>query len=549
MKKQRRYLSLLLAAAMLLTLCACGAATDSTPTTTAAETEEAVSDPATTQDLQPAAAEEAAAAYPHLDTPTSYTFWYPTSNAIGTYIDGWDQNVVFAEMERLTNISFQFTSVSSTAASDTFSLMVASEEYTDLVYGFGEYYMESMDNAIDDDVILDLSELAASYAPDYYNYIMGDETLTKLAVTDSGKLWGLHRVNEEKQIGIGLMIRQDWLDGLGLEMPSTYEELEAVLLAMTNEYAPKGAVVLNSNGFLDLFGGSYDLSAGFGIGTMDDPFINVDGQAVYTPATEGWKAYLAEMASWYQQGIINQDFVSMPGSDFFEGISTCSSGLFDFFYDQCANFVNTCPDEGVDVVGMAYPTVNEGDQLHLLCLDPQIRIGMSVVLSATCRDPETLLQYFNYFWTDEGMVLANYGIEGEHFNYENGKPVLTDSRKNDETTWDDVYTYRSGPVLVLQDYFEQTLDPKCYDCLTAWTSNNDGAYVLPDITFTSDEAYQISGIEAELSTYVSEYVLKIICGDEDLDATWDTYLATLEAMDYETVQETYQTALTRYLNK
>lgn len=551
--KKNRVLCALLAVAMLLSLCACGASNEAVSTPSSSVSEEASTPteaaPVPEEAQESVAEAEPVAAYPHLEEPTTYTFWYPASNAIGTYIEGWGDNVVFQKMAELTNISFDFTTVASSTAGETFSLMVASEDYTDLIYGFGDYYPESMDSAINDEVILDLSELAAQHAPDYYNYIMADTSLEKLAVSDSGKLWGLHRVNEEKQIGIGLMIRQDWLKGVNAEMPSTYDELETALLAIKNEYAPKGAVMLNSNGFIDLFGADYALSAGFEIGTIGTPFINKDGTAVYTPATEGWKAYLAEMASWYQQGILNQDFPSLAGPDFFNGISTCSTAMFSFFYDQCGNFVNTCPDPEVDVVGMPYPTVNEGDELHLMCLDPQIRIGMSVVLSSVCADPEILLQYFNYLWTEEGQILANYGIEGEHFTFEDGKPVLTESRLNDETTFDDVYTYRAGPVLVLQDYFAQTLDPKCYDCLTAWTSNNDGSYVLPDITFTADESYEISSIEAELNTYVSEYTLKVICGETDLDATWDEYLANLDSMGYNTVQDTYQVALDRYFSK
>lgn len=102
---------------------------------------------------------------------------------------------------------------------------------------------------------------------------------------------------------------------------------------------------------------------------------------------------------------------------------------------------------------------------------------------------------------------------------------------------------------MLQDYFAQTLDEKSYDCLNAWTSNNDGSYVMPDITFTSDEAYDLSGLEAELSTYVSEYTLKIICGQEDLDSSWDAYIANIEALNYEEIQSIYQTALDRFLSK
>lgn len=554
MKMHTRLLSLLLVMIILVTLCACGGGSSAAETSAEISTPSAAETPSTETAAAVAASteeESETVAYPVMEEPTTFTFWFPESGPFGTYIDSWNENVVFEKMEELTNITFDFSSTPSSAASEAFSLMIASEDYTDLIYGFASYYPESMDNAIDDDVIMDLSELAAEFAPEYYNAITNEEpAVVNLAMSDSGKLWGIHRVYEQQQIGIGLMMRKDLLDGLNLEVPTTYDEMEEALMAITNECMPNGAVLLNTSGFLDLFGGSYDFSAGYEIGTLDNPFINKNGTAVYTPATDGWHDYLEMMARWYDKGIVNQDFPSMPGSDFFATISSAEVAVVDFFFDQCANFTNTASDSNCDMIGVPYPSQEAGEQLHLLCADPRLRTDMSVVISNKCEDPGILLEYFNYFWTPEGMTLANYGIEGEHYNVDDaGNPILTDSRKSDISILDDVYTYRAGPTLVLQDYFDQTLDEKSYDCLATWTASNDGSYVMPNITFTSDETYSLSGLQGELATYVSEYALRVICGQEDLDSSWDAYIANIEALNYEEIQSIYQTALDRFLSK
>lgn len=553
MKTSTKLICLLLAAAMLLSLCACGGSTASSEVPETESAPESFSAVESVSDEAAPAEEDAetVSSYPVAPEGTRFSFWSPESGPFGTYINSWNENVVFSKMAELTNIDFDFKSTPNDASVESFSLMVASGDYTDLIFGFADYYPEGMDNAIDDDVILDLSDLAAEFAPEYYNAIMNEEkAVVNLALSDSGRLWGIHRVYEKQQIGIGFMMRKDLLDGLGLEVPATYAQMEDALMAITEEYIPTGAVLLGSGGFLDLFGGSYDFSAGYEIGTLDNPFINKDGTAVYTPATQGWHDYLEMMARWYEKGILNQDFPSMAGPDYFSKISAGELAAVDFFFDQCSNFANTATDPNCDMIGVAYPSVNEGDQLHLLCADPRLTTNMSVVISTHCTDPGLLLQYFNYFWTDEGRILANYGIEDEHYNLDaDGHPVLTDSRKQDISILDDVYTYRSGPILVLQDYFDQTLDKKSYDCLNVWTASNDGAYVLPRISFDSDEAYELSGIQGDLATYVSEYTLKIICGQEDLDATWDDYLENLSSLNYEKMQEIYQAALDRFLDK
>lgn len=37
---------------------------------------------------------------------------------------------------------------------------------------------------------------------------------------------------------------------------------------------------------------------------------------------------------------------------------------------------------------------------------------------------DNILDFFNYVYSEEGIQLTNYGVEGEHFELEDGNPVL-----------------------------------------------------------------------------------------------------------------------------
>ncbi|MDF2542904.1 MAG: hypothetical protein K0S47_2622 [Herbinix sp.] len=47
-------------------------------------------------------------------------------------------------------------------------------------------------------------------------------------------------------------------------------------------------------------------------------------------------------------------------------------------------------------------------------------------ISAEAEKPEEIFAFFDYISTEEGQLLCQYGIEGEHYNMVDGKPVMTE---------------------------------------------------------------------------------------------------------------------------
>ena len=84
----------------------------------------------------------------------------------------------------------------------------------------------------DEDIILDLTESIAQYAPNYYNLLSTDDELLKTAVSSSGYITAFDGLTTEDGLAKeGLAIRTDVLDQLGLEKPYTIDEYEDTLAA------------------------------------------------------------------------------------------------------------------------------------------------------------------------------------------------------------------------------------------------------------------------------------------------------------------------------
>lgn len=131
-----------------------------------------------------------------------------------------------------------------------------------------------------------------------------------------GELYGLPRLNATGAAAIGAAIRADWLQNLGLKVPTTVTELTEVFDKFTNG-DPDGngindtyAITAGGNGtgnFQRLYFPSI-----FGIYNVN-PFYwteNAEGKLEFGFVSEGSKKALTLLADWYQKGYIDPEFVT-----------------------------------------------------------------------------------------------------------------------------------------------------------------------------------------------------------------------------------------------
>ena len=63
------------------------------------------------------------------------------------------------------------------------------------------------------------------------------------------------------------------------------------------------------------------------------------------------------------------------------------------------------------------------------------------------------------------------------------------------------------------------------------------------------DSTEIASMLNEISTYVSEQYVKWLMGQGDVDAEFESYVATLNSMGLPKVLEVYQSAYDRYIEK
>ena len=262
---KKRFIGLLLTAVLCIgSLAGCGdQKTDQANVEAAGEKEE--SQASETADGTEGSDEESASGItlPLTDEPITLTVFAAMDSNLTGIINDYNENEFFEELEKRTGVHLEFIIPASGNEKEAYNLMIASGELADIITHNGYEYPEGLDAAVDDGYYLDLTPYLDTCLPDYNRVRTSDPVMEKSTTTDKGRVVGLHILYTEKQgPWMGMQIRKDWLDDLGLEVPETYDELEAVLKAFKEEKNAYAPISIGQKGTMET---SHALSAGYGV--------------------------------------------------------------------------------------------------------------------------------------------------------------------------------------------------------------------------------------------------------------------------------------------
>lgn len=561
----KKRVSVFLIIAIVLSLfAACGSQSESTSTeskdsssATAQEEAEAnaASVPEETAETVSTEEESAVISFPLFEEPVTLTYMGEGSpwNMSGDVV--WSQ--ALQTIDEMANVRWEQTWLTMETGTDTFNLTIASGDYPDAISNFYKYYTNGIEDGIEQEIIIDMDEPIREYMPNYMAIVNSDPEILKMASTDKGKIWGVHLISNPEQDSFnGPIARTDLLEKYGMDGLTTLADWEEYLTKSVENEAEcaRGALLLMNTGFMSNYTTpSFTISSAFDTGTVDTPWIVVDGQVVYSPISDGYKEYLALMNDWFEKGLIYQDFASYQQT--FGQASMMSTGevtLADGFYNSIDDTEADATAEGLKVQAVPYPVQEEGDTIHLRNYTYQVRPEYSMVISTACEYVEEVCKYFDYMWTEEGIRLVNYGPEGVTWNFnDEGEIEFTDVITNDPdgNTVKSMFTYYGTfNFCTYNDWTREaiTLSDDCMKCLDLWASCGDKDYVMPNVTLNTEEAETYNSTFSDINTHAQEMTLKFITGTADVETEWDAYVDEIEAMGIEKVIDCYQAAYERY---
>lgn len=461
-----------------------------------------------------------------------------------------DENIAWKTFCEKTGLNLDIHLVHPGNKATEVSLMLASQDYYDIMHDIISTYAGGGDQAIEDEVVYDLTDIMQEYAPNYWSKITYSKDTYENVCTETGKMVGFARVSNDLLPENGLAIRYDWLADMGMELPKTIDEFHDVLLAFKEQKNTNAALWIPGTGVMET---EDILNAYMG----DGEFYVEDGVVKYGPIENSFKEYLATMAQWYEEGLIYPDFYTIDISDLrVEDLSLVAAQNMGVVSTE-VNKLQTLNEviEGSEWGAMGTVVQNEGDQLHTGGTFAYYAEMIDLAITTACQEPEIVCAALDYLYTEEGSLLANYGVEGETYEMVNGKPEFTEMMTNDPNS--DLKTMILLNCLDIGPYVKDvyrtssTQTDAQVEAYDIWNDRafNDQAWELPNkVTLTTEESSQYSNYYAEFNAVYLETVSKFILGAEDLESGWDTYVDTMRALGVDESIAIYQAAYDRYVS-
>ena len=449
------------------------------------------------------------------------------------------------KLEELTGVHVETTEVNFFTASEQYNVLLASGDYPDLIKNLGTYYSTGLSGALSDDIIMDLTDDLSAYAPNYDYLIHSNDAETPYYLTD-GKVLQFMGTYDSFINNQGLVLRKDWLEECGLDVPETYDELHDVLKAFKDKYNCSSAIYMNNNCTITTLTEGYNVatynvsgSGGAGGSGSSLPYYVEDGVVKCSFIEDGYRDYLTMIHDWYEEGLMDSDFVSIeydPFSSYLSGqITSDQMGVWCTSGEGIDNYT-------VPVVCMASPVQNKGDKQHMteMTLAPADDIT-AISVSSACEDPDIAMAWLDYWFSEDGIAFYNFGLEGIDYTLdENSTPKFTDAVVNNEFGLSASNYMRcrcafgTMPSLMLRyrsAYLNSDLVNEAWD---VWTSNLDGTMAISsNVTMTTEQKEAETYKATDIMTYANQMISQFCNGDADIDTQWDTFVSQLKDMGIE----------------
>ena len=538
--KKRRLMAAAMAAVMLTgTLAGCSAKSE-TSGTEAAKGEAGASQAQTEETLEGSLVSK---------EPKEFTVFLNFNNM--PFDSNWQ---VWQEAAKRTNVSLKGTiSLSNSNEEEAFNLMMSSGNLADII---GYVDASSLEKLGRDGGMIPLNDLIKEHAPNIQKVLDEDARFRQTAYSLDGNIYQIPK-NQELKAAEFWWIRQDWLDKLNLKAPTTVDELHDVLYAFRNE-DPNGNGLKDEIPLFDRAGWKQPDEYLYLWDTSLE-FYPRDGKMKYEPLEENFKTGVSNMIKWYQEGLIDPEIFTR-GASSRDTLLGGDLGGCTHDWVSTANYNSTLQETipGFQMVAIAPPADQNGVVKERVSRYPGVGWG----ISSQCKDPVTVIKFMDYFFTEEGSDLMNWGIEGDTFTRDaDGSKHFTDTVLQSELTPIGYLRsigaqYRIG-MCQDGDYEYATMKEdgieanKLYNGHDEWFDDSlppylDGKMALK---YTSDDETEYKNIMASIKPYVDEKFQSWILGVNDFDSEYDTFIKELKARGIDRALEINQKEYDTFLGE
>ena len=355
-------------------------------------------------------------------------------------------------------------------------------------------------------------------------------------------------------------INTDWLEEVGMEMPTTVDELHDVLVAFKEndvngngdptDEIPLSFIFPEKNG-----------SWCAGLGTLLAPFGCTDyqadhraienGQVYYQAASEEYKNAIAYYHDWFEEGLIDIEIFSQDSSQYIAKGNGEDPRLGVFVWWEIPEVVGEERAESYEYL----PILEGPDGTYGVNLNEMGTTSHnSFSVTNACENPELLLKWVDQMYDPINSMQAIYGPIGVYWDEEpdeNGCYSMRELKEGETAGELKSKSELLGPTEQLTEdygtyyYLEDRAQERLNDLESFWFNYVDSTEYYPSVTYTADEIEVINDKLSDIKALTEEKVAHWL-RDGGIEEEWDQYLQDLDNMGLQEVVGAWQAAYDRY---
>lgn len=463
-------------------------------------------------------------------------------------------------MEELTNIHTDVEVVPYSNVAERVQLRMASGTMPDIIFGENIMSDSQLSKYAADGSLLKLNDLIGQYMPNFSARLEEYPELKDFITLPDGGIYSLPFYDPVNGVAnniiSGTFVNTAWLEKLGLEMPETLDEFEAMLYAFKNGDP-------NGNGLADeipyvshpnvntLFNDMTTFSS-WGIQTLcswgfKDLMCIDDGKVEYVPATDEFKMALTYLRRWYQDGLMDPENATLTPSEL-DAALHAEPDVYGVVISQSPQNLMYASKLDVDTGDyQVMPPLKNDKGEQLISARVTVATRAAAVVTTDCQNPGAALRWLDYFYGEEGGLYACYGEQGVVWDYNSNGEVET-IRPEDPTVGYDPWWRTNSvnvPGIIPKDTAEHVLMRESWKVkylqmkkLEPYATRE---FTWPMLVFSPEDSDIISLYEQDLLTYVQQSMANfVISPNADIEAEWDGYIANLQSIGLSRLLEVYQ---------
>lgn len=390
---------------------------------------------------------------------------------------------------------------------------------------------------------VDLAPYIEKYAPNLQQYINDNSEYKALVEDEKGAIYGL--VKETPVFTDFIAYRADHLDKAGIDPANiqTVEDFTQALSSLKKYYGQDNPNYFPLTGresairFASWFGCpsniSKDESNGIYILHYKDGSVDIKSDKAYT--------MVETMKKWYDEGFINPQFVAGTSTegDWEADMINGNGSFFYDYYNRAEWFEENGGKDADPEYQMACldPLKDENGKVLKVTSSTKYNEELVTAINAKCDEEKikTILTFIDYFYSEEGLTLANYGIEGESFkvNEDGTKEFIVDyqteeGKADGEKKWSFLSDRFTVCKPVDDEAFFQWNGPLIAEAAGRIITDEN---ILPsyNLKYTAEETEELSNLVASVFDAEISGIVGFVSGSQEL--TPENFKAFQDEMD------------------